>query len=93
MKSQNLSNTANGIYALAIVASIICVFFDKTIHSYLGLSGFKKFEKEKNKKIIRELKEDLEKLEEHFQHRRMSFSEYKEEKKALEDHIKALSEE
>jgi len=93
LKSKNLPEAANWIYGLTFIAVILFVIFDKTIHSYLGISGFKKFEKENNKKIIRELKEDLEKLEEHFQHRRMSFSEYKEEKKALEEHIKALSEE
>lgn len=92
-KSPTLPKTANMIYALVIIATIVCVFFDKTIHSYLGLSDFKKFEKQSNKKRIREAKEELEKLEEHFQHRRMSFGEYKQEKKALEDYIKELSKE
>ncbi len=93
LKSSEIPEVANWIYGLTLTAAIIFIFLDKSIHSYLGLSDFKKFERESNKKRIREAKEELEKIEEHFQKRRMSFQEYKHEKKALEDYIKELSKE
>ena len=92
-KQSEIPNVANWIYGLTFVAAIIFIFFDKSIHSYFGLSGFKKFERESNRKRIREVKAELDKIDEHFQKRRMSFAEYKQEKKQLEDYIKELSKE
>jgi len=93
VKAEKLPEVANWIYALVFLAVIIFIIFDKSIHGYLGLSDFKKFEKQSNKKRIREAKEELDKLEEHFRHRRISFTDYKKEKKELKDYIKELSKE
>ena len=93
LKSSEIPEVANWIYGLTFTAAIIFIFFDKTIHSYLGLSDFKRFERTSNKKRILEAKEELDKIEEHFQKRRMAFQEYKHEKKAIEDYIKELSKE
>jgi len=92
-KSGEIPEVANWIYGLSLVATTIFLIMDKSIHSYLGLSGFKKFEKDSNKKRIREAKKEMDILEEHFRHRRVSFSDYKKEKKAIEDYIKELSKE
>jgi len=92
-KANEIPTVAHWIYGLTLVAAVIFIFLDKSIHSYLGLSDFKKFERAGNKKRIREAKEELDKIEEHFQKRRMSFQEYKHEKKYLEDYIKELSKE
>jgi hypothetical protein len=93
VKSSEIPEVANWIYGITLLASIVFIFFDSSIHSYFGLSDFKKFERHSNKKRIREAKEELDKIEEHFQKRRMTFAEYKKEKKELEDYIKELSKE
>jgi len=92
-RAQELPSTANWIYLLSFIAVIIFIFLDKSIHGYFGLADIRKFERQDNKKRIREAKEELEKLEEHFQHKRMSYSDYKKEKKDLKEYIKNLSEE
>jgi len=92
-KASEIPEVANWIYGLTFLAAIGFIFADKTIHSYFGLTDFKKFEKSSNKKRIREAKEELDGIDEHFRMRRMSFREYKEEKKALENYIKELSKE
>lgn len=92
-KFSNLPTEANFIYIFIIIAGLFLIIFDKTVHSYFGLSDLKHFQIINNRKRIRELKVELEKIEEHFQKRRMSFQEYKEEKKAIEENIKELSKE
>jgi len=93
LKSAEIPEVANWIYGLTLLSTIVFIFFDKSIHSYFGLSDFKHFQREGNKKRIREAKAELDKIEEHFNKRRMSFAEYKAEKKAIEDYIKELSKE
>jgi branched-subunit amino acid transport protein AzlD len=92
-KSSELPEVANWIYALTFIAAIGFIAADNTIHSYFGLSDFKKFEKKSNKKRIREAHEELDELKEHFAKRRISFREFKEERRALEDYIRELSKE
>jgi|SRR3989344_801283 len=93
LKSSEIPEVANWIYGLTLLAAIIFIFFDKSIHSYFGLSDFKKYEKDSNKKKIWELKKQLDELNEHFQKKRINYSEYKQEKENLENIIKYLSEE
>lgn len=93
LKSSEIPEIANWIYGLTFLAAIIFIFFDKPIHSYFGLSGLKKYEKDSNKKRIWELKKQLDELNEHFQRKRINYSEYKQEKENIEKIIKYLSEE
>lgn len=90
-KSREIPTVANWIYALSTLAIIAFIALDKTIHSYLGLSGFRKFEKDSSKKAILEAKKELEEIKEHFRKRRMSYGDYKKEKRELEKYIIELS--
>jgi len=90
-KSDQIEKAANWIYGLCLLAAIILIIFDKTIHEYIGISKFKEYEKNRNKKIIRELKKELDELKEHLNYKRISYSEYRKEKKELEDRIKEFS--
>jgi branched-subunit amino acid transport protein len=92
-KSNEINPVANWIYGLTFLILIIFIFLDKSIHSYFGVSDFKKFVKDGNKKAIREAKKALDEIKEHFKHRRMNFTEFKRETKQLEDYIKELSKE
>ncbi|MCK4553298.1 hypothetical protein KAT80_03780 [Candidatus Pacearchaeota archaeon] len=93
-KSSEIPSIANWIYGLTFLAAIVFIYLDKTIHSYLGLSGFRKFEKNINKKQIRKLKKDLQEIQEDWAYGRFnSRKEYKDEKKQIEDQIKELSKE
>jgi len=92
-KSSQIGQTANQIYGLTILAALLIVIFDKSVHSYFGMGELKKHEREGNKRRIREAKKELDEVEEHFEKRRISWADYKEEKKRLEDYIKELSKE
>lgn len=93
LKRGEIPMVANWIYGLTLVGVIIFIIIDKNIHAYLGLSDFKQFEKNTIKKRIRELKKELDDINEHFQKNRMSFPEYKQEKIRIEDLIKEFSKE
>jgi hypothetical protein len=92
-KYDQIGDTANRIYGLVLLATALLVVFDKSVHSYLGLSDFRKFDRDSNKKRILQAKKELDEIEEHFQKRRMSWQDYRQEKKQLEDYIKELSKE
>ncbi|MEM3116687.1 MAG: hypothetical protein QXD63_02015, partial [Candidatus Pacearchaeota archaeon] len=92
-KSDQIGEIGNWIYALVLIAAILLLIFDKSIHSYLGLSDLRKYEIEKNKKRIWEAKKELDDLEEHFRMRRINYKDYKQEKEKLINYIKELSKE
>jgi hypothetical protein len=93
IKSSQIPEVANWIYALSMIAAVIFILFDRSIHSYFGLSEFKAFQKQSNKKRILEVKEEMDKLEDHFHKRRISWYDYIAEKKRLEALIKEYSKE
>jgi len=92
-KSNEIPEVANWIYALMILATLIFLFMDKSIHAYLGLSEIKKFVTGSHKKLIRDAKKELDDLEDHFKMGRITPREYVKEKKVLRDYIFELSKE
>ncbi len=88
-----IPEVANWIYGITLSAALIFIVFDKSIHSYFGMSELTVFEKMANKKRIRELKKDLDELNDHLTHGRITSSEFIREKRAIEDHIRELSRE
>ncbi len=63
-KSAEIPEVANWIYTLSFLAAIIFIFFDKSIHSYFGITDFKRFEKKQNREAILRAKERIAKLNE-----------------------------
>ena len=90
-KSNEIPEVANWIYALTILATLLFLFFDKSIHAYLGLAEFKKFVKGTNRKSMREARKQFQELEDHFTNGRITFAEYSREKREIEKHIRELS--
>jgi hypothetical protein len=93
MKSSEIPPAANWIYGLTILAALAFVFLDKNIHAYLGMSDFRKFERDTNKRTIRKLHKDFDELKEHFEKRRISWEDFKKERKEIRDRIAELSKE
>ena len=52
-KSSEIPEVANWIYGLALTAALIFIFFDKSIHSYFGITEFNKFLRENNQELIK----------------------------------------
>ncbi|MEM4326339.1 MAG: hypothetical protein QXU40_03490 [Candidatus Pacearchaeota archaeon] len=92
-RSDRIGNTANWIYTLSFIATILLLIFDRSVHSYLGLSELRKYERYANKRRIREIYKELDELDDHFQKGRISLQEYTAEKKRLQNIIKGLSQE
>lgn len=93
-KSSELPGVANWIYILGIIAVIIFIIFDRTIHSYFGFSDFKKFERESNEERKLALKEKLDELNKHQDAGRINdYKYYTQRKEKLEKQIKELSKE
>ena len=92
-KFDKISEVSNWIFGLVLLSAVILLIFDKSVHSYLGIGDLRRYERDSNKRRIWKAKKELDELEEHFEKRRLSFSEYREEKKRLRDYIKELSRE
>ena len=58
-KSEDIPEVANWIYGLVILATIIFIFMDKSIHVYFGLAGFHKFKKKSKEESIKGAKREL----------------------------------
>jgi hypothetical protein len=89
----NLNKTSNWIYASVILSIALLAILDKTIHGYFGVADFKKFEKRKNQETIRELKNELIRLEDYLKKKIVPYNEYKKEKQEIEIKIAELSKE
>ncbi|MDP4039306.1 MAG: hypothetical protein Q8P57_01890 [Candidatus Pacearchaeota archaeon] len=92
-KSSEIPEVANWIYGLTITSAIIFIFFDKTIHSYFGLTDVKKFQKKQNKEAILRAKERIHKLNERLDNGIIDNYEWHRGMKEEENLIKELSKE
>jgi len=92
-KASEMNQISNTIYIVMIAAIILLLLFDKTIHSYFGMAGFKHFEKNQNRQIIRELKNELIRLDDYLKKKIITYTEYKKEVAEIETKIKELSKE
>ena len=92
-KFNEINEVANWIYGLTIFAVIILIFADKQIHSYLGLSELKSFQRRDTNKHIRKLKRDIHDLGEDYERGIIENKEYKKNREDLEKMIKQLLEE
>jgi len=93
LKSSEIPDVANWIYGATFIVAIAFIAFDKSIHSYLGISEFLKHEKRTNKHIVRKLLKDLDDLKEHERTGRISPSDYQRERKEIIKQIKELQKE
>ncbi len=93
LKSSEIPEVANWIYGLTLLAAIIFIFFDKPIHSYFGLSDFRKFERESSKKRIRELNRELNQLRKDYEEGLVDRRDYRLEEATLKERITELSKE
>jgi len=92
-KSPQMPKVANWIYGLTITATIIFISFDKTIHSYFGLTDLKKFQKKENKESILRAKERIQKLNDRLNNGLLSHYEWREGVHKEETLIRELSKE
>ncbi len=93
LKSSEIPEVANWIYGLTFTAAIIFIFFDKTIHSYLGLSHLSVFMKKENKEGIWRAKERIHRLNQRRQSGIISEYEWRSGIREEEKLIKELSKE
>jgi hypothetical protein len=92
-KSNNLPETANLIYGLTLLAALIFIFFDRSIHRYFGSKEYGKFEKDSINKAKRKLKRDAQELWEDYRRGIIPRKDYEKELKEIREKIKKLSEE
>ena len=92
-KFDKLNDVSNWIYGVTIGVIILLTLLDKSIHSYMGISGLKKFEKNSYRKEIREYKNEILKLEDYLRKKIIPYSEYKKEVEEIEKKIAELSKE
>ncbi len=93
MKSSEIPEVANWIYGLTLLAAIIFIFFDKSIHSYFGLADLHKFISKQSKEGIYRAKERMIKLEERLDKKIISEWEYRKGIEEEERLIRELSKE
>lgn len=86
-------DVANWIYGATLVAAIIFVIFDKSIHGYFGLADFKKFQKKESREAILRAKDRLHKLRERLDNGIIDEYEYRQGVEAEERAIRELSKE
>ena len=92
-KSSEIPEVANWIYGITFLAALIFIFLDRSIHSYFGLSDFRKFERDTNKKSIRKWKRKLRQLAQDRDHGIITQEEFEKERKEIRKEIKDSSSE
>jgi len=90
-KQSEISEVANWAYIITLIAIVLCIFFDKSIHSYFGLSDLKVFMKRENKEAIRRARRRIVELREDMEKRVIEHKDYLREVREEERKIRELS--
>lgn len=92
-KSSEIPEVANWIYGLTITAGIIFIIFDRSIHSYFGMSHLKLFMKRENKEAIYKAQERIKIIHDRHTAGIISTWEWRKAIKEEEDRIRELTRE